>query len=80
MNDQRAMRKMQQQIFAAPACGQHLALLQQIRQPRRKGPAQSFTAQNDIGHRSPFNMRRNTTPGNLNLRQFWHDNSRGRCY
>ncbi len=68
VDDQRAMRKMQQQILAAPAGALHDLPPQHGRQFGREGPAQAAATQYHALHGAPLQMRRQAAPGDFN---FW---------
>ena len=67
MNQQRAMRKADQQVFAAPADDLDAAAGQQRRQIGREWPAQSAAAHHDTGDRAALEMRRDTAARDLDL-------------
>ena len=72
VDDQGAVRKGDQQVFAAPPGVQDAPAGQQRRQAGREGPAQAVAAHQHAVDDAPFDMRRDAAPGDFNFWQFWH--------
>jgi hypothetical protein len=73
VNDQRAVRETDQQVFAAPSGQTDRAAAQQRGQIGRKRPAQAGTAHYHAGYDLPLQIGRNAAASDFNFRQFRHD-------
>ncbi|GAA0401779.1 hypothetical protein GCM10009094_02310 [Massilia aurea] len=72
VDDQGAVLKIDQKIFAAPPDVQDAAAFQQRGQTGREGPAQSFATANDVLDDAAFEMGRDAAPGNFDFWEFRH--------
>ena len=72
MDDQGAMRKLNQQVFAAPRRAQNGLSSKICAKARRERPAQAFAAQYDVFDDAVFQVRRDAAPGDFDFREFRH--------
>lgn len=73
MNDERAMLKMNQQIFTAPAGSGNGATLQKLRQSGWKWPAQAAATHNNAGDDAAFKVRRDAAAGDFYFGELGHE-------